>query len=730
MKNKKPIIFIALLFVFCIVVGGTIAYYMSSDTFSNAFNTGKYGVTTQEVFESPDNWTPGTTTPKNVHVTNNEDTPVAVRIKLEESWKDSNGDPLPLKDANDNYAAIINYSSNYNSNWINLNNSETTNTRTQMFYYYKALSKNETTEDLIKSVTFNPNVVIDKDRNCDTVDGVTTCLTEYKDYSGGTYQLKITVETCQYDKYADIWGVNPNITQDVNEPEEMYMTLRPRATLSTRTSTYVASQSGIDYTQNSSDTNGKGLYVLGGTENNQYPIMYYRGNVNNNNILFANKCWKAVRTTSTGGTRMIYNGDVSVLHEGLPVNEYANVSSNVDGVFTYNSIGTMWEGTVTQNSIIEFSFSVPTGNDYLISIIGYTSRSSGVNIYKNGIYVDGKSSAYGNPLLYTYVLGSLTNEDQIKLTLNGTQYSAYPIYYYIQVYHSDSEEKKMCLENTKNYITTTAYNSYVSNWSPEQISFMYGKPYNQVNDNASSYSNYYFGSSYIYENGVYELVDTQLGYDATHKYSCMALSPDTTCSTIRRFTGLYIYIDFENGDDIDSIYHNIHPNTVGSYLNSWYESNLSSYTNYIEDSVYCNDRRGNSALYGNYDAYYRVQQGTIDMTCQKNDSFTVSNSDGNEALTYPIGLLTVEELMLAGLSKTTANANNYLRSFTSYWTMTPESYSKDNYGFMYTAYLTGKIDSNRVNSSEGVRPVITLKRTSKIVSGNGTQTNPYIVGNN
>jgi alternate signal-mediated exported protein len=82
MKNKKPIFFIALLFVFCIVVGGTIAYYMSSDTFSNAFNTGKYGVTTQEVFESPDNWTPGTTTPKNVHVTNNEDTPVAVRIKL------------------------------------------------------------------------------------------------------------------------------------------------------------------------------------------------------------------------------------------------------------------------------------------------------------------------------------------------------------------------------------------------------------------------------------------------------------------------------------------------------------------------------------------------------------------------------------------------------------------------------------------------------------------------
>ena len=38
------------------------------------------------------------------------------------------------------------------------------------------------------------------------------------------------------------------------------------------------------------------------------PVYYYRGDVNNNNVKFANYCWKIVRTTSAGGIKMIYNG--------------------------------------------------------------------------------------------------------------------------------------------------------------------------------------------------------------------------------------------------------------------------------------------------------------------------------------------------------------------------------------------------------------------------------------
>ena len=62
------------------------------------------------------------------------------------------------------------------------------------------------------------------------------------------------------------------------------------------------------FSQISSDTNGKGLYILSSTVNDQYPILYYRGAVENNNVKFANFCWKIVRTTETGGVKLIYNG--------------------------------------------------------------------------------------------------------------------------------------------------------------------------------------------------------------------------------------------------------------------------------------------------------------------------------------------------------------------------------------------------------------------------------------
>ena len=45
-RNKKPIIFMLLLSVVCMVAGGTLAYYTSTDTFNNEFNAGTYQVET------------------------------------------------------------------------------------------------------------------------------------------------------------------------------------------------------------------------------------------------------------------------------------------------------------------------------------------------------------------------------------------------------------------------------------------------------------------------------------------------------------------------------------------------------------------------------------------------------------------------------------------------------------------------------------------------------------
>ena len=64
-KNKKPLIFISLLVFVAIVIGGTLAFYSTSDTYNNEFDAASYIIEAQEQFVSPEDWVPGDTTQKN-----------------------------------------------------------------------------------------------------------------------------------------------------------------------------------------------------------------------------------------------------------------------------------------------------------------------------------------------------------------------------------------------------------------------------------------------------------------------------------------------------------------------------------------------------------------------------------------------------------------------------------------------------------------------------------------
>ena len=66
---------------------------------------------------------------------------------------------------------------------------------------------------------------------------------------------------------------------------------------------------GIDYSKVNSPTNGEGVYQFDETKNDTHPVYFFRGTHNlKNNLLYANLCWKIVRTTETGGVRVVYNG--------------------------------------------------------------------------------------------------------------------------------------------------------------------------------------------------------------------------------------------------------------------------------------------------------------------------------------------------------------------------------------------------------------------------------------
>lgn len=202
-KDYKPIIAIALVLVLGLV-GGTVAYFTTNSTFENTFKTKPYGSEITESFESPDNWTPGTTTSKTVVAKNTGDVDIAVRVSYEEKWVPASGTgTLPLLQ-NGNRVAILNLANQ--SDW-KLDNG--------YYYYHKKLSKNQVTSSFLESVTFNPNVVASSETNCtESADHlVKNCQSTGNGYDGATYTLTIKVETIQFDAYQTAWTNAVTITE-------------------------------------------------------------------------------------------------------------------------------------------------------------------------------------------------------------------------------------------------------------------------------------------------------------------------------------------------------------------------------------------------------------------------------------------------------------------------------------------------------------------------------------
>ena len=193
-KNKKSLIYVILVFIVFLVLG-TIAYFTSTDTLENIFLSGTYKTVTTEVFTSPTNWTPGDETPKTITTKNEGTIPVRVRVKLDESWTSKNNDSLDL-DYNNERVAII-----------NLDNEEDWILKDGYYYYLQELAPGESTTSLLKSVIFNPNV--EADVSCTFENGASTCESTGDGYDGATYQLNITTETVQANKYKEVWEGAP-----------------------------------------------------------------------------------------------------------------------------------------------------------------------------------------------------------------------------------------------------------------------------------------------------------------------------------------------------------------------------------------------------------------------------------------------------------------------------------------------------------------------------------------
>ncbi len=112
---------------------------------------------------------------------------------------------------------------------------------------------------------------------------------------------------------------------------------------------------------------------------------------------------------------------------------------------------------------------------------------------------------------------------------------------------------------------------------------------------------------------------------------------------------------------------------------------------------------------------------------QKNDAFTVSDtSKGNGMLTFPVGLITADEVVAAGGKYEKANYQYYLNRSLSYWSFSPSNMNTSGTAYVFEVDY-GFFRHVSVNSTYmAVVPVINL--SAEYVStmiGDGTMESPY-----
>ena len=224
----------------------------------------------------------------------------------------------------------------------------------------------------------------------------------------------------------------------------------------------------------------------------------------------------------------------------------------------------------------------------------------------------------------------------------------------------------------------------------------------------------------------------------THHYMCVS-NGLKTCSQVAYiyyYNGsgnYYYYITLSNGVQSvekameDMFTKNTINSTIKSGVDAWYKHYLlEDYDNYIEDTIYCNDRsiralNGWNPNGGMTNAYLQFKEYNVtsDLSCTNTtDQFSISNN--NAKLTYKVGLMSSPEANIM-------NNSNARKTGQYYWLASPYSFSSGS-AFGRRVSTVGDMSYNGVSSALGVRPAVSLSPGVEFVDGgDGSMANPYVV---
>ena len=208
------------------------------------------------------------------------------------------------------------------------------------------------------------------------------------------------------------------------------------------------------------------------------------------------------------------------------------------------------------------------------------------------------------------------------------------------------------------------------------------------------------------------------------------------------------YVGFMYGTVGASTYEATHANTnkstILTYLETWYNNNLKTSENVIDDTVWCNDKTNvtdttynpwnysnvNGLGYGTNVTYYGATQRLVGTSGSAGGTGPSLKCNGElSKITSKIGLITADELAYAGYAKGLQNTTTYLQENATsdyWWSLSPYYFRGSYAGVWYVRGSSGDFGSNIVNHTNGVRPSISLKSTTN-VTGEGTSDSPFII---
>lgn len=421
--------------------------------------------------------------------------------------------------------------------------------------------------------------------------------------------------------------------------------------------------------------------------------------------------------------------------------------------------------------VVVLMFSVSIGYSALSQVLNITGSTkynftlqTVYNVVKTAVTSSGRGSTYsgehqdslngtGTSAIYYYTNGTYNNlifGNFCWKIIRTTDTGGVKI-----MYNGPKSSTNTCTNTgTSTQIGTATYAATSYQTSPPAVGYMFNTG-NAISIQTGKVSGAVYGTTATFSTSTnkYTVKSTVSSLNTTHHYTCGSSS--TSCSTVRYYFTNNSYVTLNSAADrrspstlLNAWYVRSDINATSSnakaQIDSWYSSNMTSYTSYLEDAVWCNDRSyANTGNYvsskngwnpsgglltnpdGEWYAFLNFR-GTVALkgtTYQQNlncpnttDRFTVGNT--NARLTYPVGLITAQE----GYFGTTS----VFKSGSVYWTMSPCSIDA-------TAPRMRRVDENgdvvceRVSQNYGLRPVVSLKGSNLVESGSGTTSSPYIV---